>query len=228
MWSGGTCFLIVILNSEKGASRHACPRYQAAPARNTMRNTNRLLCASFVMKTLVFMLFATLSMSESARSDVFTDARYNCLRACVGACCEERCDYGACIARETTVQMPVGQMKDPGAWGTAMAVCTPFIQIIQQCAKEHVEGRYGKCAWKYTNTIGDYAGADDSPWTTGSMPQVTRCHPQYRGNTATCWDGASVNHPGRSGYAWCTYKHISKSAYRRGGNAGRVYECVCH
>ena len=93
--------------------------------------------------------------------------------------------------------------------------------------QEDVDAEMKACNWRDTGMIADYVAADDPPWTSGSLPQATRCYPEYRGNTATCWDGASVDHPGRSGIAWCTYKHVSKTAYHEGGNAGKVYECVC-
>jgi hypothetical protein len=83
---------------------------------------------------LVFLFILPSPATRAGHADVFTDARRSCLKSCVGACCEERCDYAACVTQVTTRKMGIVEMKDPGAWGTAMAVCEPHAQSIRVCA----------------------------------------------------------------------------------------------
>ena len=83
------------------------------------------------------------------------------------------------------------------------------------------------CNWRFTGMVSDHTADDDQPFSFSAIPVPARCHPGYAGNTATCWDGVRIRHPGSPTRAWCTYKHVPKSAYGRGGNAGKVYECVC-
>ena len=94
---------------------------------------------SHLKKTLVAVCaVSAVSLSSAGLragyADVFTDTKRSCMKSCVGVCCDERCDHAACIAQVSSRKMGIVVMKDPGAWGTALAVCVPHAQSIQACA----------------------------------------------------------------------------------------------
>ncbi len=50
-------------------------------------------------------------------------------------CYFEFCNFEQCICKETKVINPITHHEDtdPGAWGTAITVCSPWAQSISQC-----------------------------------------------------------------------------------------------
>jgi hypothetical protein len=97
------------------------------PSRSPLKKTLAAAC----LASLCSLPFAAV---RAGFADVFTDAKRSCMKSCVGPCCDERCSYGACVVQVTTRKVGIVEMKDPGAWGTAMAVCEPHAQSIRACA----------------------------------------------------------------------------------------------
>ncbi len=98
---------------------------------------------------IVFLsLFVFLSVYLSSQTNFNLDC-YQKYKKCIKEnekaeipCSFEICSFEQCICKETTVPNPVTHMDDtdPGAWGTAITVCSPWSNLISQC----VEKNYGR------------------------------------------------------------------------------------
>ncbi len=100
----------------------------------------------FVFTFLSVFLF--LSYILSAQTNFNTDC-YQKYKKCIEEnekaqipCSYEFCSFEECICKEMTVTNPMTHMDDtdPGAWGTAITVCSPWTDLISQCVEEN----YGK------------------------------------------------------------------------------------
>lgn len=94
--------------------------------------------AVFVVLT-AFITFC--SFPNIVLADVFTDTQRECKKNCIGPCCDERCDYRACVVQIMTTKRYGFDMIDPGASGTAIAVCKPHEQRIKQCSEEYARSK---------------------------------------------------------------------------------------
>lgn len=85
------------------------------------------------------LLFSSVVIPSQLLADVWNDTFRSCMQNCSPPCCDERCSYAACTAKVQSGNMQGQSMKDPGAWGTAMAVCAPHEQRIRQCGQEYAD-----------------------------------------------------------------------------------------
>lgn len=97
----------------------------------------------FVFTFLFVFLF--LSYSVLAQSNFNMDC-YQKYKKCIKdneeaniPCAFEFCNFEQCICKEMTVPNPMTHMDDtdPGAWGTAITVCSPWSDLISKCVEKH-------------------------------------------------------------------------------------------
>ncbi len=130
---------------------------------NPNRSTGRSRLACIVLAGLLAPL-----VPAGARADVFVDTKLSCMKSCSGPCCEERCAYAACVAQVMTTDRSGVEMTDPGAWGTALAVCETQTQRIRQCTERFLERRRNEA-----RTVTVYAETTPDPRRVGQRYTFT-------------------------------------------------------
>ncbi|MBI1745106.1 MAG: hypothetical protein HYR55_00780 [Acidobacteria bacterium] len=110
-------------------------RYGASPSQ-------RILLMASLFSFLVSLGMAFGQSPQSLGNEMFFYR--DCLKKgneLYGPCYQAICSYQTCIYKNTTIPLHGVTIKDPGAWGTAMAVCAPYIQQMQQCADQQAWSR---------------------------------------------------------------------------------------
>ncbi len=98
---------------------------------------------------MILVFFLSLSFSQK-RFDFDCYQKYKqCIKENKEAnipCYFDFCNYEQCICKETKVTNPMTHYEDtdPGAWGTAIVVCSPWTQIISECVTNYYKENKNK------------------------------------------------------------------------------------